>query len=85
MTITVRLPGELEATLRARLKGDGKAVSEFVREAIAEKMQREGKPKPSAYELGRHVFGIYGSGGPDASTKRKELIREIVRAKHHRR
>ena len=84
MTIIVRLPDDLEAALRDRLKTDGK-VSEYVREAIAEKMQRECEPKPSANDLGRLLFGKYGSGDPDGSTKRKERIREIVRAKHCRR
>ena len=49
MTITVRLPDDLETKLRRRLKQEGKALSDFVREAIAEKIGRDAKAKPSAW------------------------------------
>src|SRR5712692_6750692 len=40
MTITIHLPAELEAKLRARLDVRGVALSEFVRKAIADKLDR---------------------------------------------
>jgi hypothetical protein len=82
MTITLRLPQELEAELRARLDAEGVALSDFVRDAIAEKLQRE--PGPSAYDLGKDLFGKHGSGRGDLSTKRKAVFDEALRAKHHR-
>ena len=84
MTITIRLPEELEAHLRARLDAQGVGLSDFVREAIAEKLEREPAQRPSAYDLGKEVFGKYGSGRDDLSTGRKLILDEFLRAKHHR-
>ena len=83
MTITVRLPDELEARLRARLADADVAMSEYVRQAIAEKLAREPDEKrPSAYELGKHLFGKYSSGRSDLSENYKEVLKEKLRAKH---
>jgi Arc/MetJ-type ribon-helix-helix transcriptional regulator len=84
MTITIRLPEELEAELRTRLDAQGSGLSKFVREAIAEKLDREAAGKPSAYELGKNVFGKHGSGRDDLSTDRKAILGELLRAKHSR-
>ncbi len=86
MTITVRLPQDLEAALRARLDVDGEALSEFVRQAIAEKLARAGIPSgnPSAYELGAHLFGKYESGRSDLAERSEEILREQLSAKHRR-
>lgn len=84
MTITIRLPEKLEADLRARLDAQGVGVSDFVREAIAEKLEREPAKKPSAYDLGKHLFGKHGSGRDDLSTNRKTILGETLRAKHRR-
>lgn len=84
MTITIRLPEELEAELRTRLDAQGSGLSEFVREAIAEKLDREAAGKPSAYELGKNVFGKHGSGRDDLSTNRRAILGELLRAKHSR-
>ena len=84
MTITIRLPTKLEADLRARLDPRGLGLSDFVREAIAEKLQREPAEKPSAYELGKHLFGKHGSGRHDISGNRKSILNEILRARHRR-
>lgn len=94
MTITVRLPDELEAELRAKLgvqqiDPEDAQLLEFVRQAIAEKLahepaigQRTGKP--SAYELGKHLFGKYSSGRTDVSVNKKKYVREAILAKHRR-
>jgi hypothetical protein len=84
MTITVRLPEKLEADLRARLDTLDVGLSEFVRQAIAEKLERESATKPSAYELGKHLFGRYSSGRSDVSENYKAILREKLRAKHRR-
>ena len=80
MTITIRLPQKLEADLRTRLAARRLALSDFVRDAIAEKLQREPASQPSAYELGKHLFGKHGSGRPELSANRKAVLSEVLRA-----
>ncbi|HEY7299687.1 MAG TPA: hypothetical protein VH684_17400 [Xanthobacteraceae bacterium] len=84
MTITIRLPMQLEADLRARLDRQGIGLSDFVREAIAEKLEREPARTRTAYDLGKDLFGKHGSGRRDLSSNRKALVDEILRAKHRR-
>jgi Arc/MetJ-type ribon-helix-helix transcriptional regulator len=84
MTITIRLPEDLEADLRARLDAQGVGLSDFVREAIVEKLEREPEQRPSAYDLGKNAFGRYGSGRDDLSIHRKAILDEILRDNHHR-
>jgi Ribbon-helix-helix protein, copG family len=84
MAITIHLPAELEAHLRRRADAQGAGLSEFVREAIAEKLSREATGQPSDCELGASVFGGYGSGRNDLSTDRKAILDELLRAKHSR-
>jgi plasmid stability protein len=84
MTVTIRLPDELKAKLRHRLAAHGVTLSEFVREAIVEKLDRETAGTPSTYELGKDLFGKHGSGRDDLSTNRKAILGELLRAKHPR-
>lgn len=86
MTITVCLPEKLEAELRARLDAEGIEVSEFVRQAIAEKLEKSGAvpAKPTAFELGKHVFGKRGSGHGDLSENTEAILKERLRADHDR-
>ena len=84
MTITVRLPEDLEAELLARLAASGSKLSDFVREAIGEKLEREQATEPSAFEAGRHRFGRYGSGRGDLSENADRLVAEKIRAKRDR-
>jgi hypothetical protein len=84
MTITLRLPVKLEKDLRGRLDRQGVRLSDFVREAIAEKLEREPARTPSAYDLGKGLFGKYASGRRDLSSNRKAILNETLRAKHHR-
>jgi len=83
MTISIRLDKSVEEALRRRLQLSGIPLSEFVREAIREKLGKEAD-KPSPYELGKHLFGLYGSR-EDLSTNRKQILREILDEKHRRR
>jgi Arc/MetJ-type ribon-helix-helix transcriptional regulator len=84
MTITVRLPTELEAELRVRLDRQGVALSDFVRDAISEKLEREPGETPSAHDLGKELFGKHGSGRHDLSSNRKAILNEMLRDKLRR-
>jgi RHH-type transcriptional regulator, rel operon repressor / antitoxin RelB len=84
MTITFRLPRKLEADLRARISKDRVRLSDFVRDAIAEKLKHGSARQPSAYDLGKDLFGKYGSGRHDLSSNRKAILDELLRAKHRR-
>jgi hypothetical protein len=85
MTITVRLPAKLEAKLRKCLEPQDIKLSDFVCQAIEEKLERTPEKKPSAYELGKHVFGKYSSRETDRAERAEEFLREIFREKHRRR
>jgi len=79
MTVTVRLDAETEARLRRLLVEKGGSLSAFVRAAIIEKLEREGK-KPTPYELGKHVFGRRSSR-EDLAENSERILRERFRAK----
>ena len=88
MTLTVRLPDALQTQLREKLDAEDIKASDFVRAAIAEKLEREPVNKPikqklGPYELGKDVFGCY-DGPEDLSTNRKAYIAEYLNAKHAR-
>jgi hypothetical protein len=82
MTITIRLQTELEQRLRKRLEAGGEALSQFVRNAIEEKLSREAVEHPTAYELGKHLFGKSTSGVNDLGSAHAKHFREKVRARN---
>ena len=81
MTVSLRLEKNLEAELRQRLAHHGIPLSEFIRQAILEKLERETQPA-DPYTLGRGLFGRHASGEPDRSQRRKQIIREQLHARH---
>lgn len=83
MTISIRLDEATEAEIRARLRKDSIGLSEFVREAIREKLARE-RGEESPFELGKELFGRYASGATDRSIRRKQIVRERLREKYRR-
>jgi len=83
MTISVRLDEATATALRRLLDEQGGSLSAFVRAAILEKLDREGK-KPTPYELGKHLFGRDLSGPGDLALNHKKYFREEMRAKHRR-
>lgn len=83
MTQSVRLDEKLKADLRRHLARAGKTFSQYVREALTEKLARDSDTK-SPYELGKHLFGKASSGRSDLSVRYKEVVREKLRAKHSR-
>ena len=83
MSISVRLDKELEQTLRIQAARAEVAISDFIREAIKEKLARM-ELAASPYELGKDSFGKYSSGQSELSANRKKLIRERLHAQHRR-
>lgn len=83
MSLSIRLDKTLEESLRRRLQAEHISLSDFIRDAIREKLAKdEGKTSP--YALGQDLFGRYASGRDDLSTNRKALLREKLNAKHRR-
>ncbi len=83
VTISIRLDSETERRLRYRLADEGIRLSDFVREAIQEKLAEE-RPQNSPYAIGKDVFGRYASGDGDRSARRKSLVRQRIHEKHRR-
>ena len=83
MSVSVRLDQELEQALRIQAARAEVAISDFIREAIKEKLARMDSAA-SPYELGKDSFGKYSSGQSELSANRKKLIRERLHAQHRR-
>lgn len=81
MTLSIRLDEKLETALRRHLADENETMSEFIRKAIADRLERE-VTKKTPYELGKHLFGKFSSGRSDLSVRSKEIFREKMRAKH---
>jgi hypothetical protein len=87
MPKSLRLGDELERALDRYCAETGETASAVIRESVASYIarRRKGRP-PSAWELGKDLFGA--DRGParsrNNSARVKELIREKLRAKHHR-
>ncbi len=88
MPKSLRLGAELEKTLDRYSKETGKTTSAVIRESVAEYIVRRRRrtPAPSAWELGKDLFGAdrSASGPRNVSGRVKRLIAGKLRAKHHR-
>lgn len=83
MTISIRLDAETEAALRRRIGEQGVPLSDFVRDAIREKLA-SADTQATPYSIGAPLFGRYASGETDRSARRKEIVREKLRERHCR-
>jgi predicted transcriptional regulator len=84
MTVSFRLDDELARQLEAAARKHGVSKSEYVRQCLADRLAREGS-QPTAWELGRHLFGRYRSGRRRSSEKSERIVREKIRARANRR
>jgi hypothetical protein len=85
---SLRLGVELERTLDRYCAETGETASAVIRQSVAEYIARKRRkaPAPSAWELGKDLFGADRSVPDDdnASANFKKLIRRKLGAKHHR-
>ncbi len=79
---TVRLPLELEQRLEILSKQKHKSKTEIIKEALENLFYKEEAEKDS-YELGKELFGKYGSGDGSLSTSYKEKIKDKINAKRN--
>ena len=84
MAFSLRLSRPLEASLEHAAALAGISKSEFVRRCLEEQLAKQ-ELRPTAYELGKDLFGKYGSGRGDLARNAKKIVKEIIRAKAARR
>ena len=77
--ITIRLDKNLEQQVNNTAKHLGLSKSELIRKSIKEYLRK--LQQPSAWEMGKELFGRYSSGQGNLSSDRKELLKSIVKAK----
>jgi hypothetical protein len=80
MTISLRLDDHLARRLAAVARTRGTSKSELIRNCLNEYLRRQ-EHEPTAWELGRHLFGCFNSGQGDLSVRAEEVVRERIRAR----
>jgi hypothetical protein len=83
MTISVRLDSATEKALVLAARADGISKSEFIRRCLRERLDTEVSGR-RAWELGKDLFGKYGSGRSDVSGNSESYLSEIFDAKRNR-
>jgi len=84
MAISLRLSKQLEGRLETAAHLAGVSKSEFVRRCVARALDEE-ENHPSPYELGKDLFGKYGSGRGDLAQNAEKYVKEIILEKANRR
>jgi hypothetical protein len=88
MPKSLRLGADLEKALDRYCAETGETTSHVIRQSVAEYVARRQRKRaaPSAWDLGRDLFGADRSPGGrgNVSGQVKKLIRDKLRAKHPR-
>ena len=84
MTMTVKLAPRLEQSLRQRSAALGRPASELIREALQAYLDAAAQPRPSAYAVGKDLFGKH-LGPVDLAETRKRALGDVWAEKHSRR
>lgn len=84
MAISLRLSKRLEEQLERAARFAGVSKSEFLRRCLEKELESD-ETRPSAYELGKDLFGKYGSGRGDLARNAEKIVKEIIREKARRR
>ena len=84
MTTTVKLPPELEQSLRQRCAADGRSISDVMRDALLAYLASAPAGTASAWSLGADLFGRH-AGPADLATARRQHLGDAWGDKHARR
>jgi predicted DNA-binding protein len=77
---SIRLTNDLENNIKNIAKNEGKSKSEIIKIALQHFIE-EYKSSLSPFELGKNLFGKYGSGENDNSKNYKKKIKDKISAK----
>jgi hypothetical protein len=80
MTISLRLDDRLTRKLAWAAKARGISKSELIRRCLSEYLEAQDQ-EPTAWEVGRHLFGCFDSGQGDLSVRAGEVARERIHAR----
>ena len=80
MTISLRLDDQLTRQLVSLAKARGMTKSELIRKCLRDYLAGA-EQGPTAWELGKHLFGRYKSGQGDLSVRAKEIARARIHAR----
>jgi hypothetical protein len=80
MAISLRLDHQLTRRLASAAKARGISKSELIRNCLAQYLALQ-EQQPTAWELGKDLFGCYNSGQGDLSVRAKEVAREQIHAR----
>jgi Arc/MetJ-type ribon-helix-helix transcriptional regulator len=83
MTVSVRLDDETTARLEELAEQSGRSKSDLLRESLVEFLDRHSR-RPSAYELGKHLFGSVDSGRSDLGLNHSRILKDKLRARARR-
>ncbi len=78
---SIRLPDDLEKKLERVSKEEKKPKSRIVKEALASYLEQHSR-KPTAYELGKDLFGKYDLGIKNLARDHKKIYAEMLREDH---
>ena len=84
MTITVKLPSELEQALRRQCAAEGRSLSEVLRDALTAYLADAPAAPASAWSLGADLFGRH-AGPADLAAQRRAHLADAWAQKHARR
>ncbi|MGD9856202.1 MAG: ribbon-helix-helix protein, CopG family [Planctomycetaceae bacterium] len=81
-TVSLRLHKNLAKRLERAAKAAGVSKSEFLRQCLSDRLNGETQPRPTAWELGKDLFGCFDSGDGTLSERADEVVRERIHAKY---
>jgi plasmid stability protein len=84
MTTTVKLPPELEQSLRRHCAAAGRGISEVMRDALTAYLASTPAAPASAWSLGADLFGRH-AGPADLASARRTHAGDVWAQKHARR
>jgi hypothetical protein len=82
--VNANLPSDYEKKLE-KIANSLNLSKEQLAESILRQYLDEQSAETRPFELGRDLFGKFGSGDGSLSTARSRVLKERLREKHHRR
>ncbi len=84
MTTTVKLPLDLEQTLRQRCAAEGRSISDVMRDALVAYLAAAPAAPASAWSLGADLFGRH-AGPANLASARRQHVADVWADKFDRR